>query len=226
MHSSHDHPHREEASSTHDPPQVVVRAGKTYLCSACGTLIEIPADVVGQYVLVPASTETADQGTADEEAACKEAAEKRPPERQATGGRSTSPSTTSGNRTGTKSQATISQETEKRLPRPDRPKRPRRPRFAHQQIDGLRVPSSGELDRAFHWVSYQLKVLDRNESEIRRLKKLLKQSAQAPTPRRRPVRPVREVPVDNRQRHAHEDVGMAPEIHVPGATHAQERAPP
>ncbi len=42
-------------------PQVVVRAGKTFVCMACGTLVEIPADVVGQYVLVPASEAAGDR---------------------------------------------------------------------------------------------------------------------------------------------------------------------
>ncbi len=221
MHSSHDHPHREEASSTHDPPQVVVRAGKTYLCSSCGTLIEVPADVVGQYVLVPASAEAAENGNA-----AKGNAEKRPSPRQATPSSSRSSSTTSGPSTSNKTQATTSQDNAKRLPLPSRPKRPRRPSFAHQKIDGLHVPSSGEMDRAFHWVSYQLKVLDRKESEIRRLRKLLKPSVKEPTPRRRPVRPPREVPVKQPEKHVHEDVDMAPQSQAPGSTHAHERAPP
>jgi len=38
-------------------PQVVVRAGKTYVCSACGTLVEIPAEFVGQIMMAPECSE-------------------------------------------------------------------------------------------------------------------------------------------------------------------------
>ena len=46
-------------------PQVVVRAGKSFVCMACGTLVEIPADVVGQYVLVPPGEAAAEDRSED-----------------------------------------------------------------------------------------------------------------------------------------------------------------
>ncbi len=66
---------RRGVSSHDDTPQVVVRAGKTFLCTACGTLVEIPADVVGQYVLVAPSKAsppeaTSSRNTASDTAQC------------------------------------------------------------------------------------------------------------------------------------------------------------
>lgn len=143
------------ASSQENTPQIVVRAGKHYICSVCGTLVEIPADVVGQLVIAvdPAPQDLSDSPPADQP---------KPVPQQPTGDEdsSKSPPATSNKRT--------------MPPRPSRPKQPRRKSFNGQMIDGLRVPSAEELDRAFAWVTFHLTVLDRQGTEVKRLQKLLR----------------------------------------------------
>ncbi|WDI44130.1 hypothetical protein [Bremerella sp. P1] len=151
-------------------PQVIVRAGKTFLCTACGTLVEIPADVVGQLVLVGDHAPQADDS------------EEKP----------TTPDPPASHESNDQPESLPAPASQPhraepvRLndppPRPKRPRQPKRDSFVHQMIDGLRVPSSNELDRAFTWVSFHLKVLDRQGSEIKRLKKRLKQHATSTVP--------------------------------------------
>ena len=138
--------------STENATQVVVRADKYFLCTACGTLVEIPEEVVGQLVLqvahrepeAKAETPKAKPKPVVTETQSKEAPTPRPMQR----------------------------------PQPLRPQPPRRKTFAGETIDGLRVPSGPELDRALKWVSFHLRVLDRQKQEVTRLRKLLKDRSQ------------------------------------------------
>ncbi|WDI43116.1 hypothetical protein [Bremerella sp. P1] len=189
MSSASQQPEKSGSRSQENVPQVVVRAGKTFLCSSCGTLVEVPADVVGQLVVaVGHSPQDSSEGAPVVQ---QERAVDDTPERS----------------TGQKS----------RPARPARPKQPTRDSFTGQTIDGLRVPSSQELDRALAWVSFHLKVLDRQGSEIKRLKKLLKQqpTAQVPCPRsaghakKVTLQETHEFPGQRLQEHAQADQGMA-----------------
>lgn len=136
--------HHSESSSGDSKPQVIVRSGKTYLCSSCGTLVEIPEDVVGQLVI------------AVDPSPPEEPAEELPPQEETVSPEPPTP------------------------PQPERLKQREKVCFTGQMIDGLRVPSAAELDRAFSWVSFHLQVLDRQGSEIKRLRKLLKKRPKQP----------------------------------------------
>lgn len=175
--SSREQPDQHGSLSPENAPQIVVRAGKHFICSACGVLVEIPADVVGQLVLVPAqsvpsepdeqsgSPENPPPSNSSEHAAAEAPGESQP----------RSPAVTPHNK-------------QPARPRTDAPspryrpqngrsnyrRRPHRPSFVGQEIDGLRVPSAEELDLAFKWVEFHLTVLDRQGAEIKRLTKLLK----------------------------------------------------
>lgn len=187
--------------SQENAPEVIVRAGKYFVCSSCGVMVEIPEDVVGQLVLAvaPSSEEKTEEPPAPSETARR------------------APTTQHSESTATNS------------PRPKRPKRPERVSFVGQTIDGLRVPSADELDRAFSWVTFHLTVLDRQGSEIKRLKKLLKRKPTAAVPCPRPrvhaeedieqtnVCPAREP----QQCYPHKDVGVACD-----ADDIQQRGPP
>lgn len=142
--------------STENASQVVVRADKYFLCTACGTLVEIPEEVVGQLVLQVAHPEP--------EAAAKTPAAKPKP----------APADTLPTEDATPRPI--------QRPKPLRSQRPRRKTFAGETIDGLRVPSGQELDRALKWVSFHLRVLDRQKQEVTRLKKLLKDRSQFTCP--------------------------------------------
>ncbi|WP_207398779.1 hypothetical protein, partial [Bremerella alba] len=48
-----------------------------------------------------------------------------------------------------------------------------------RRIDGIRVPSAQEMDRALAWVSFHLKLLGLQGGEVRRLRKRLKKHGQA-----------------------------------------------
>ncbi|WDI44611.1 hypothetical protein [Bremerella sp. P1] len=196
------------AFSAENTPQVVVRAGKTYVCSACGTLVEIPADVVGQLVIAvtpEAENKPVDAASEEQEPGRTEAAqEKSSPSHPVTAEVCTRPSTAKTTRPS----------------RPGRPKQPKRVSFADEMIDGLRVPTAGQLDRALAWVSFHLKVLDRQGSEIKRLRKLLKQRSTIDVPRPsltgRAQKATREGPSSRvgsaRQRHAPADLSVAPDV--------------
>ena len=212
MSSNHEPPEQDGAISHENQPQVIVRGGKTYVCSACGTLVEIPADIAEQFVLVkpsPAETE-------------KPKEPPQPPEPPRPGdSHETTTTAASPNRSFT-SPASGSPPR-----RRSAPKRPPRPNFTGHTIDGLRVPSAHQFDRAVNWVSFHLKVLDRQHTEVRRLAKLLKQqrkktaSCRKPRPASAPARPVKKHP-----EHAHEDVSMAPACSFDHADVAHKRGPP
>ncbi|QDU78146.1 hypothetical protein Pan97_52280 [Bremerella volcania] len=194
---------RRGSLSPESGPQVVVRAGKTFVCSACGTLVEVPADVVGQLVLA------VDPSPQDE-----------PVETEPEG------------RVPAKAKTRPSRPKKIRPARPSRPKRPEQPErvsLVGEIIDGLRVPSGKQLDRALAWVSFHLKVLDRQGSELKRLQKLLKQRSMDRVPRSSPLGRAKEVAAEvsigtlagTKPRHAHADLGVAPTV---GNT--KERGPP
>lgn len=192
MSSSHAHPTPATpggASSSGNAPQVVVRAGKTFICTACGTLVEVPADIVEQFVLVPpeeAKSPSRPQPPAEEPTTAEAPPEATlSPEYSETTG-------ANGSATIAERSATITDNPAQARSRPRRPRRPNAPDRTHltgQTIDGLVVPSAAKLDRAFSWVSYQFMVLDRKNSEFERLKKLLKKHApkksRAPCPEAR-----------------------------------------
>ncbi len=230
MASFHDPPAKRETPTGAQSPQVVVRAGKHYVCSACGTLIEIPADVAEQYILVAPSNPQTDTA-------------KPPITRKQTTPSSASPcpSSTAKEQAGSESplqhtpaqplpasshRPTHSQETSSRgstRPTSRRTRLVSRPIFAGKRIDGLHVPTGKQLDGAFKWISFQLKVLDRKDSEIKQLKKLLRQQAARPKPRGRPQPAGKEsdnqAAIKRKRRaaieHAHADVGKAPAYAAP-----------
>lgn len=190
MKTHHEPPESGGTKSPGHMPQVVVRAGKTFLCSSCGTLVEVPPEVVGQLVI--AVNRAPQEEQVDEPHAAQE--------------RSTKPAPS----------------------RPKRPIKPKRESFVGQTIDGLQVPSAQQLDRALKWVSFHLRVLDRQGSEIQRLRKLLKTP---PAPRPSPLGPEHEVllqPSDELEsnKHAHENVSMASLDAAQKAAQAKERGPP
>ncbi|MFN3153206.1 hypothetical protein [Bremerella sp.] len=207
--------HRQPESSGATEPQVVVRAGKYYVCSACGTMVELPDEVVGQLVLAAAPTQ---EPAAQKSPAAASQASDRPSAKvdRRTPATTTTPPVKSTLRSG----APL---------RPRRPQAPRRESFVNMTIDGLRVPSAQQLDRALAWVSFHLRVLDRQGSEIKRLKKLLKEQSTDQVPRPSPLGrektdcvPESHAPGDHQPpRHAHEDVSMAPKLR-----NKTERGPP
>ena len=197
MSASNQTPAKNGALSSESKPQVVVRAGKTYVCSSCGTLVEIPADVVGQLVLAVEPDSPEKPG-------------KDPP----------APAATASDR------AVSSPPLNRMMPRPKRPKQPKRDVFVGELIDGLRVPSADQLDRALKWVSFHLRVLDRQGSEIKRLTKLLDDRKVPCLPPRGHAQDATKQPRPEPSRqpeasHAHEDVSMSPDV-----SNKNQRGPP
>ncbi|WDI40258.1 hypothetical protein [Bremerella sp. P1] len=206
MSSSHEQPEQRGVRM----PEVVVRAGKTYVCSSCGTLVEIPADVVGQLVnaVDPMPQEvcvgepSAEEPPAHAEPVSKVSTHHEPQPQPVLIEEPAPRSTLQGARPA----------------RPKRPRQPKRDAFTNTIIDGLRVPSAKELDRALTWVSFHLKVLDRQGSEITRLKKLLKKQSTAQVSRpslpgrvKEVIRQEPTVPgIGETQKHAQADLGVAP----------------
>lgn len=205
--------------SAENAPRVVVRAGKTYVCSSCGTLVEIPAEFVGQLVTVPqqASPETP---TPEEPASDVSPKIEEPPKKPATFEFVTSDTpddpvedfAVTSSRTG---RADHSSPPHAGKPRPARPRRPQQPApmaYVGQTIDGLIVPSAEQLQRAQAWITFHQKVLKRQEQELRQLTKLVKKrqspGQHAPQPQAA-------------ARHAHADVSMAPTL-----DNTHERGPP
>ncbi|MFN3152525.1 hypothetical protein [Bremerella sp.] len=183
MSSSPAHPQPSDQRSTECQPQVVVRAGKHYVCSACGTLVEIPAEVVGQLVIAvdPApQSKSPRQADSRKEDPQTENAQPGKPQVAAAPSRRPIASLPSSGGDGRGTSASHSTQTTRRLKpaRPRHPKRPPRENFAGQTIDGLIVPTGAKLDRALAWVSFHLRVLDRQGTEFDRLRKLLKKQRQ------------------------------------------------
>lgn len=175
MTSTSHHPQQSGASSGANQPQIVVRAGKHYVCSSCGVLVEIPADVVGQLVLVVdhTSQEEPVDPTPSESATFAPLAEDSSPDPLEGPAVASSQAAPANDKLAVETPRQASSQTT-RAARPGRPKQPQRNAFAGTMIDGLKVPTAAELDRALNWVSFHLKVLDRQGSEIKRLRKLLK----------------------------------------------------
>jgi len=166
-------------------PQVVVRAGKTWICSACGVMVEVPPEVVGQMVMVPEPTppqDTVEPGLASATPSHEAQTEEQP------AGEIPSP---------------VEPLEEKPSPRPTCPRRSSRSNSDQPRIDGLIVPTPKQLQRLMAWVEYRLARLDV-------LKKQEKMLLRIPSnrPRKAPSRqaPSRQAP----PRHAHPDVSMAP----------------
>lgn len=153
--------------SPESKPQVVVRAGKYFLCSACGTMVQVPAEVVGQLVIAVGhpSQDTHVEKTHVPEESGEQVCHREEPTPHV-------PASDVPIAVEDRPDATRHQKV--RPPRPKRPKEPQPVSFAGTTIDGLRVPTSHQLDRALAWVTFHLKVLDRQGSEVARLKKLLK----------------------------------------------------
>ncbi|MFN3153677.1 hypothetical protein [Bremerella sp.] len=187
--------------------QVVVRAGKYFACSSCGVMVELPEEVVGQLVLAlnPSSQEPPKLETVEQqESASVEAAATVPTQ-------AARPS----NAVAVQPASPASSVRPQRPPRPRRPRTPARESFAGQIIDGLRVPTGGQLDRALAWVSFHLRVLDRQSGELNRLQKLLKQQRVAgPQPRGDAKEDMPQEPVHSARgtqpQHAQADLGVAP----------------
>ncbi|WDI45159.1 hypothetical protein [Bremerella sp. P1] len=227
MSAAHAQPEPSGQRSTERKPQVVVRAGKTYVCSACGTLVEIPEDVVGQLVLaVDPPTEVSHV----EPSPAQETASPQTPQKN-NAYESRAHLTTRTHLVAVEDPPPRSIPQKHRPPKPNRPRQPKRTSFTDQLIDGLRVPSAKELDRALAWVSFHLKVLDRQGSEIHRLKKLLKKQRVPCPPPGAPSKSDATHSTPSRacrakQTHAQADLGVAPENGLPGANQLQERGPP
>lgn len=226
----HAQPEPSGSLSQENAPWVVVRAGKHYVCSACGVMVEIPEDVVGQLVLVSPEASR-------EENHCEIPAEAVPVQSESTEKRNDS----RGQHSQSVAAEIPSLRTKSNKTRPPRPKRPKHPRpalFAGQMIDGLKVPSARELDRALAWVSFHLTVLDKQDSELHRLKKLLKQQGTESVSRAtKKVSPHQfDGPSErSKQEHAQADFGVAPESHCnsqhsidksKSSKEATERGPP
>jgi len=158
-------------------PQVIVRAGKTWVCSACGVLIELPPEVVGQLVIQPepAPPEPSQSQPPDEDSFAEEPAQEMP---------------------GEPSPKIDPRPAQERSPRSStRPKR--RPHVAAQaeRIDGLIVPTTGQLRRLLAWINYRCQRL----AELKRCEKQLAARWAPPRPpatgrqsngRRRPAQKV------------------------------------
>lgn len=164
------------ASSYESAPKVMVRAGKHYVCSACGTWVEIPADVVGQMVYVPSPADEPpprdplnNTRKAPSEVLPRQTPEATPPD-VPTPVAPTPPAKASAAQN-TQNPGAAAEEP---LRQPT-PQTPPRKRAVPRTIDGLQVPSGRRLDHAFAWVRFHMQVLDRQDSEIKQLKKLLRQ---------------------------------------------------
>ena len=228
MSPAHDSPTHEGAVSHESQPQVIVRAGKTFVCLACGTLVEIPAEFVDQFELVPAAAAPAtshqpySNGPSSKDASPEKPIPPETPQaKEPPATKPPSPTAVDDVPSPKRRKPSFQPKHNQKLPRLS---------FAGQQIDGLTVPTAGQFDRAFAWVSYQLKILDRKHTEFAGLKKLLRKQkkTQAPSPRPRgPTKPATS-PVSSesdgpaKPRHAHQDVSMVPgKMRGPDKKHAQ-----
>lgn len=158
--------------STENAPEVVVRADKYYVCSSCGTLVEIPAEVAGQLVIAVNPKPSAAASTTKPPLPSQPASSVS--HKHAAG--ATPPASTTTQAT-PRPRADRSSNAQQPNPRPARPSRPKRPTpvsYVGKTIDGLVVPSAEQLDRALKWVAFHLRVLDRQGEELKRLKQKLK----------------------------------------------------
>jgi len=190
-------PHNPVTPGGEISPQVVVRAGKTWVCSACGVLIELPADVVGQMVVLPDPSEPSARPSPTPH---EQSPENEPLQNDAGPDQETASPSPGTNRAGMR-----------------RPKRLPSAGLPRERIDGLIVPTTEELQRLLSWIDYRLKRLNT-------LRQFEKQSTK-PWSSRSPRREANKVPMRKpwpvKRRHAHADVGMAP-----SSSHTNQRGPP
>ncbi|MFN3151710.1 hypothetical protein [Bremerella sp.] len=193
--------------SPENAPEVVVRADKYYVCSSCGTLVEIPAEVAGQLVIAvnpkpsagASPTKPRLPGPPASSVSPQHAAGATPP---------ASPTTQAKPKPHADRSPTARQST----PRPGRPKQLKSVSFVGQTIDGLVVPSGQQLDRALKWVAFHLRVLDRQGEELQRIKQQLKK--RQPQKQCAPATPTPQTPT-------HTNVHTAPQSDT-----KRERGPP
>ncbi|PQO39236.1 hypothetical protein C5Y96_05095 [Blastopirellula marina] len=219
-------PNPDGTFSPENLPQAFVRAGKVYLCSSCGTLVEIPADVVGklgwaeQQLPKQPSAEDGATGEASSQGCVRVMPDFSFPVR-------------------TPAPPAATQQRPKRPPQPQRPQKPTLPTWAGKAVDGIPVPTGKHLDQAFKWITYHLKVIDRQESELKRLKKLLKterrkteSTIRVPCPRPRgrasgaTTADPRKPSVQPIEEYAQADLGVAPGVLSGISSEASERGPP
>jgi len=111
-------------------PQVVVRAGKHFLCSACGKLVEVPAEVVGMLGVVPEPAGPP--------------ADSQDPVVQKQNDQSEVPSAVSASaEPADRAHARPSQASES----------------SRQRVDGLMVPTPREMHRLLAWIDHRLRRL-------------------------------------------------------------------
>ncbi|MEW4561055.1 hypothetical protein AB1K70_00925 [Bremerella sp. JC770] len=195
MYSAHDPPEPGSKSATTPQPQVIVRAGKYFICTACRTLVEVPPDVVGQVVGIAAH--------ALEEVATPSAAKQ----------------------SSTVSEKPAAEAPPKRKP-PKPPQRTKPACLAGQAIDGLRVPSGKQLGLAIGWVSFHLKVLDRQGSEFDRLRKPRKKRRVQPVSMSHSPAQAAGATARPPTGHAHAPVDPASDASRPEPPPSQQRGPP
>lgn len=185
------------ASTTDDAPWVEVRAGKTFLCTACGTVVQVPDDCVEQLGLVvrrppqstPAKPDSAepkpDHRSTTNEKLPRETPPAEPTSTSYTGGKPAAGLHTSYRHAarnqphGLTAPPLRPPPNQPPLDRPERcrlsrQQRPARRTFAGQRIDGLTVPTAAQLDRALSWVMAHLRTLERQTQEIKQLNKQLR----------------------------------------------------
>jgi len=187
--------------STESAPQVIVRAGETFVCSACGALVEVPAEVVGQMIVPVQQIEPP-------------AAEPSPPAREP------GPTVRSG-----ESPSPSAPAPKVRPPRPVRPRQPLHMDDQPERIDGLVVPTTKQIERLLAWIEYRLGRL----SALQQIEKQLDRQKPQRVRGARPRRHAKQVPLRQRYgkrkftkpTHAHDDVGMAPKTE-----NLHQRGPP
>jgi len=158
-------------------PQVVVRAGKTFVCSACGTWVQVPDDVVGQWVVVAdqsGQTAAVSDETATDPRASSDSVT-HPADEAACSSAAVTPAVPAEEDASPYSREDRSQRPCSAKPRKRCAAKRKLPRpacagsSAEERIDGLRVPTAGELERLLAWIDYRLKRLN----ELQRLEKEL-----------------------------------------------------
>jgi len=203
MESVHEQAKTRGGLSTESAPQVVVRGGETFVCLACGVMIRLPDDVVGQVVLpVEASPrpEPTSTSTGQEEPAREGAAE------------ATSP-------------PAMERPQPCERPKTQTPHLEQLPQVApaRERIDGLVVPTTRELERLLAWIDYRLTRLghlQRWEKQLTppkaRRRKATFAHATASGSEHRPRSAAKKVPLRQRmpKEHSHAELGRAARVNA------------
>ncbi|WP_207395212.1 hypothetical protein [Bremerella alba] len=233
--------------STENAPQGVLRAGQTLACLACGTMVEVPAQVVGRKVIlvdhsrrdepdgsavaqeVPGWTESPQAGDSQAEPSRPGLLASDVSPRHCDGGEGASAGTTQAELVSGEASPGVAISPETPPLRTKRRKQPSQVGPQRRRIDGLQVPAADEMERAFAWVSFHLKLLGLQGSQMKRLQKVLKRRQRQarlvpetlhasedqsgsmvkkkPMPMLKPVGQ----PVRTGRSHAHVDVSMTPD---------------